>query len=297
MDRLDEWRVFVTVASRRSFAQAARTLGRSPQAVTRAVAALEARLGTRLLHRTTRSVSLTDDGERYLGRGRALLAEFEALESGGAADAPLAGRLALTAPLLFGQLHVLPVLTAFLAAHAQVDARLLLVDRVVSLAEEGVDVAVRVGPLPDSALRARLIGHVRSLVVASPDYLARAGVPRTVEALGRHPCIAFTGMAPIADRWSFPRPGRRERTVVVHPRLVVNSGQAAIDAAVAGLGIVRVLSYQVAALLQAGRLQRLLRASESPPVPVHFVQLPGAQTRTAAAFVDFALPRLRQRLA
>ncbi|MGZ3427251.1 MAG: LysR family transcriptional regulator, partial [Polyangia bacterium] len=147
MDRLDEWRVFVTVAGRRSFIAAARALGRSPQAVTRAVAGLEERLGTRLLNRTTRSVSLTDDGERYLDRGRHLLAEIDQLEARPDARAPLAGRLSITAPVLFGQLHVLPVVIELLARHPALDARLLLYDRVVSLAEEGIDVGVRLGAL------------------------------------------------------------------------------------------------------------------------------------------------------
>ncbi|MGZ3407376.1 MAG: LysR family transcriptional regulator [Polyangia bacterium] len=297
MDRLDEWRVFVTVAGRRSFIAAARALGRSPQAVTRAVAGLEERLGTRLLNRTTRSVSLTDDGERYLDRGRHLLAEIDQLEARPDARAPLAGRLSITAPVLFGQLHVLPVVTELLARHPALDVRLLLYDRVVSLAEEGIDVGVRLGALPDSALRARLVGQVRSVVCASPAYLARAGVPRTPDALSKHACIAFSGTTPLADRWSFPRAGRRrERTVTVRARLVVNSAQAAIDAAVAGLGIVRVLSYQVSRLVADGTLRIILAAHEREAVPVHLVHLPGARSRAASAFVELAAERLAGRL-
>jgi len=175
MDRTEEWRAFVAVAGRRSFVGAARALRRSPQAITRAVAALEGRLGARLLNRTTRSVSVTSDGERYLERGRRLLAELDALESAPDARAPLAGRLSVTAPVLFGQLHVAPLVAAFLEQHPEVEARLLLVDRVVSLAEEGVDLAVRIGPLPDSSLRARLVGQVRWLICASrPTWRAPA---------------------------------------------------------------------------------------------------------------------------
>src|SRR5262245_20459107 len=181
MDRTEEWRVFVAVASRRSFIEAARALRRSPQAITRSVAALEQRLGTRLLNRTTRSVSLTGEGERYLERGRRVLAELDALELPAVASAPLVGRLSITAPVLFGQLHVAPLVWAFLEQHPRIDARLLLVDRVVSLAEEGIDLSVRIGWLPDSSLRARLIGHVRWVVCASPTYLSRAGVPRSPE--------------------------------------------------------------------------------------------------------------------
>jgi DNA-binding transcriptional LysR family regulator len=297
MDRLDEWRVFLTVAGRRSFIAAARALGRSPQAVTRAVAALEERLGTRLLNRTTRSVSLTDDGERYLHRGRQALAELDQLEARPDARAPLAGRLSITAPVLFGQLHVAPVVAELLARHPGLDVRLLLYDRVVSLAEEGLDVGVRIGALPDSALRARLVGQVRSVLCASPAYLARAGVPRTPDALAKHSCIAFLGTTPNADRWSFPGGGgRRERTVAVHARLAVNTAQAAIDAAVAGLGIARVLSYQVSRLVADGTLRLVLTAHERSVVPVHLVHLPGAPSRAATAFVELAAERLRDRL-
>jgi DNA-binding transcriptional LysR family regulator len=297
MDRLGEWRVFVTVASLRSFAGAARALGRSPQAITRAVAALEARLHTRLFHRTTRSVSLTSDGARRLEPARAALAELDRLEAGTAGDAPLAGKLAVTAPVLFGQLHVLPVVTAFLVRHPQVDVRLDLLDRVVSLADEGIDLGVRIGALPDSALRARVVGQVRPLLCASPAYLARAGVPRTPEALAGHACIAYTGVTPSPDRWAFPGPGRRERVVPVRARLVVNSGQAAIDAALAGVGIVRVISYQVARLVAGKRLVPLLTAFAPPPVPVQLVHLPGVQTRVAVAFGAFVAQRLAQQLA
>jgi DNA-binding transcriptional LysR family regulator len=296
MDRLEEWRAFVTVAAAQSFVRAARSLGRSPQGITRAVAGLEARLGTRLLNRTTRSVSLTDAGARYLARGRRALADFDLLEGGDDERAPLVGTLAVTAPVLFGQLHVLPVVTAFLEAHPGLDVRLVLLDRVVSLAEEGIDLGVRIGALPDSSLRARVVGQVRTLLCASPAYLARAGRPRAPEALSRHACIALTGTTPIAERWSFPRPGKRERSVPVRARLVVNTAGAAIDAALAGLGIVRVLSYQVAELVADGKLAIILPGSEPPPVPVQLVHLPGAQTRAAASFLDFAGPRIRARL-
>jgi DNA-binding transcriptional LysR family regulator len=291
VDRLDEWRVFAAVASRRSFVEAARALRRSPQAATRAVAAVEARLGVRLLNRTTRSVSLTSDGERYLERSVRVLSEFDALEYVSEADAPLSGLLSLTAPVLFGQLHVMPVLGEFLGEHPALSARVFLVDRIVSLAEEGLDLGVRIGALPDSALRARVIGHVRLVACASPAYLARAGRPRTPEALAKHTCIGNTGATPIADRWSFPG-DKRERSVAVHARLTVNTSQAAIDAAVAGLGITRVLSYQVAHLVAANKLQVVLASYEPAAVPVQLVQLPGAPNRVAAAFVEFAARRL-----
>ena len=167
MDRSEDWRVFVHVATQRSFAKAAAQLGRSPQAITRAIAALEHRLGTRLLNRTTRSVSLSHDGERYLERARRLVAELDALESS-EIDTEPHGTLSITAPVLFGQLHVVPIVTAYLAHNAEVRVRLSLVDRVVLLAEEGVDLAVRIGELPDSSLLARQHGHLRHVLVASP---------------------------------------------------------------------------------------------------------------------------------
>lgn len=296
MDRIDQWRIFTAVATQRSFGKAARVVGKSPQQVTRAVAALEQRIGTRLFNRTTRSVSLTGDGERLLEKTRRAIAEFDALESPARADAPLTGTLSLTAPVLFGQLHVLPVVTGFLARHPALDVRLLLLDRMVSLSDEGVDAAVRIGNLRDSSLRARVVGHVRSVVVASPAYLARHGMPRSPDALAHHACIAFSGTTPVVDRWSFRRHGERERSVAVRPRLVVNAGQAAIDAALAGLGIVRVLSYQVDALVEQGRLKPLLPSWEPPPMPVQIVQLPGVQARSAVAWVEFASSRLRTRL-
>jgi len=296
MDRLDEWHVFVSVATQRSFAAAARAHGRSPQAITRAIAALEARIGTRLLHRTTRSVTPTDDGARYLERCRDVLAQFDALESPTATQAELRGTLTIAASVLFGQMQVMPVIAEFLRTHAGVDARVQLHDRVVSLAAEGVDVAVRLGALPDSALRAQLVGHVRNVVCASPDYLQRTGVPHDPDALAEHDCIAFTGTTPIPDRWSFATPARRTRSVRVRARLIVDSGRAAIDAALAGLGLVRVLSYQIEDLVAQKRLRVVLRKHEPAPVPVHVLQLPGVPTRTAAAFVELAVQRLRTSL-
>jgi DNA-binding transcriptional LysR family regulator len=295
MDRTEEWRAFLAVAGRRSFIAAARALRRSPQAITRAVAALEQRLGARLLHRTTRSVSVTSDGERYLERGRRVLADLDALEAPPDTHAPLAGRVAITAPVLFGQLHVAPLVCAFLAAHPGVEARLLLLDRVVSLADEGIDLAVRIGTLPDSSLRARAVGQVRWIVCASPAYLARAGMPRTPDALARHTCISFDAGSPLTDRWTFPRDGGRDRSVTFQPRLIVNTAQAGIDAAVAGLGILRALSYQVERFVAAKKLRLVLESFAPAPVPIHILQLPGVPSRLASAFADFAADRLRAR--
>src|SRR5690349_12848597 len=233
MDRVDEWRLFAEVAGARSFRAAARRHRVSPQAVTRAIAALEARLGRRLLNRTTRSVSLTDAGTRYLERCRRVLADIDSLDAPDPADTGLRGTLTVTAPVLFGQLHVVPIVADFLAAHAGVDVRLVLGDQIASLADAGIDVAIRIGALPDSALRARPVGAVRLIACASPAYLARAGTPRDPAALVRHACIALTPTTPIADRWAFAAgAGKRARSVRVRPRLVVDTAPAAIDAAV-----------------------------------------------------------------
>lgn len=291
MDKIDEWRVFGAVAGLKSFSLAARQLGRSPQAITRAVASLEGRLGVRLLNRTTRSVTLSDEGERYLERSRRAIAELDALEQRADATAPLSGTLSITASVLFGQLHIVPIVSAFLQTHPQMRIKLTLLDRVVSLAEEGIDLAVRIGDLADSALVARRVGEVRTLVVANPDYLERAGTPRTLDALARHACISVSGITPVVDVWSFGK-----QRVRVNPRLVVNTGQAAIDAALDGLGITRVISYQVERALASGKLRAILTSHEPDPVPIHLVHLPGPQPRSATAFAELAATMLRKRL-
>lgn len=295
MDRVDEWRIFTAVAGLRSFSAAARSLGRSPQAITRAIAALEQRLGTRLLNRTTRSVSLSGDGERYLVQSRRALAEFDMLETIDA-KAELRGTLSVTAPVLFGQLHVAPVVGTFLDRHPAVDARVVWLDRVVSLADEGIDLGVRIGALPDSALLGRLLGHVRTVVCASPAYLDEAGTPRTPEALAKHACIGFGATSRLLERWTFPGDRGRERAVTVRARLTVNTAQAAIDAAVAGRGLTRVLSYQIDRLVAARQLRIVLGGFEPPPVPVHLVHLPGVQPRVALAFAEHAATALAKRL-
>lgn len=287
MDRIEEWRVFVAVASQTSFVTAARTLGISPQGATRAVAALEKRLRTRLLNRTTRSVSLTSEGARYLERGRRVVAEVDALEKPIDANAPLVGSLSVTAPVHYGQLRVVPVVAEMLALHPGLDVRLQLQDRIVSLAEESIDVGVRIGMLPDSALRARVVGEVRTILCASPAYLERFGRPRALDDLPAHRCIAFTGATPIPDRWTFGR-----RVVSVRARLVVNTAPAAVEAALQAVGIARVLSYQVDDHVKAGRLEILLASHEPEPLPVHVVQLAGIQARAATAFADLAAKRL-----
>ena len=296
MDRLDALAIFVAVADQGSFVGAARRLGRSPAAVTRAVAALEDRLAIRLLNRTTRAVALTDAGARYLESGRRLLAEFEDLDAGAAGErAAPRGTLAVTAPILFGRMHVLPIALAFLRDHPAVDLRLLLLDRVVSLVDEGIDIGVRLGRLPDSAMRAIPAGSVGRAVYASPDYLARHGLPAVPQDLARHACVAFTDGTGMADRWSFGRDAAA-CVVAIRPRLSVNTAEAAVEAAAAGLGVTRVISYQAAALEQAGRLTRILRDHEPPAMPIQLIHPAGRHLPAKVRlFADRAVAALRAR--
>lgn len=297
MDRIDGWTTFAAVAEGRSFAAAARRLGRSPATVTRAVAALEQRLGARLLNRTTRSVAVTDVGARALEAARGALAAFEELEGVAATERQEPrGRLGVTAPVVFGRLHVLPVVEAFLRDHPAVAVQLVLHDRVVSLVDEGLDVAVRLGQLPDSSLRASRVGEVRRAVYASPKYLRANGTPRTPQGLARHTCVACSAVTPVPDRWTFERDGR-SFVVPVSARLVVNTAEAAIDAALAGLGPTCVLSYQVGAHVRSGRLERILGAFEPPAVPVQVV-IPAGRfvTPIVRAFVERTVEALRATL-
>jgi len=269
MDRLDAMRAFVAVADLGSFAEAARRLRLSPAAVTRAVALLEDQLGLTLLSRTTRSVRLTERGALYLETCRQLLDDLAHGErrARGEDSAPR-GLLTVAAPLLFGRLHVLPIVEALLREHRALTIRLMLSDRNVHLAEDGMDVAVRIGDLADSALLAVKVGEVQRVLVASPVYLAERGRPEAPAALARHDMIAFEGLENTND-WRF---GVSDRTSVrIEPRLAVNSADAAIAAAEAGLGITRALSYQVRAGIEAGRLALVLPDQAPAPVPISLV--------------------------
>jgi DNA-binding transcriptional LysR family regulator len=298
MDRIDAMRAFVASVDRGSLASAARSLGHSAAAVTRAIALLEGRLKMRLLHRSTRALHLTQFGETYLATCREVLAALDLAERGAAAEQERpSGLLTITAPLRFGQLHVRPVLDAFLDANPAVQARLLLLDRVVNLVEEGIDVAVRLAHLPDSTLVATRLGEVRRVLCASPAYIERCGTPRAPSALREHACIMERDRAE-TELWRFASaPGRSLVAISIRPRLMVNSAAVAIDSSIAGHGITRVMSYQAAAAVRAGKLIVLLAQYEPPPIPLHLV-LPSARSRTLKqrAFVDFAAPRLRDHL-
>ena len=286
MDRLDAMQVFIAVADLRGFAPAARKLGLSPSAVTRLVAALEERLGARLLQRTTRSVALTDAGTRYLERARRILADVEEAESSaeGERSSPR-GRLVISAPVGFGRLHVSPLVSAYLQRHREVSCDLRLSDRIINLVEEGVDAAVRIGHLPDSTLVARQVGRMRRIVVASKAYLKARGKPGTPADLAMHDTVQF-GAATAAAEWRFIAGGREVR-IASAPRFSTNSADAAIQYAEQDGGLTRVLAYQAAAAIRRGTLEVVLQEFEEPALPIHVVyptsRLLSAKVR---AFVD-----------
>ena len=296
MDRLEAMSVFVAAVERGSLSAAGRQLGMPLATVSRKLSDLEAHLHARLLHRSTRKLTLTDAGRDYYASCKRILEDVGEAERDASGEySEPRGELTVAAPIVFGRLHLLPAIAQFLQAYPQVDVRLVQGDRNTNLVEEHLDLALRIGALPDSNFTATALGRVRRVACASPDYLARRGVPKTPEDLAAHACISFATLD-AADAWRFTKAGD-ERLVTVHPRLVVNTAEAAIDAALAGVGITRVLSYQVAAAFGDGRLQRLLPEHEAEPVPVHLLfdgrrRLP----LKLRAFVDFATPRLRERL-
>ena len=293
MDRIEAMGLFVAIADAGSLAAAGRRLRLPLQTVSRKLQALEDHLGVRLLTRTTRRLALTEEGRDYLDACRRVLADIEDAERRVAGrHAEPKGQLAITAPVVFGRLHVLPVLTEFLDAYPQVEARLMLLDRVIDLVEEGIDAAVRIGPLPDSSLIATRLGGLRRVVCASPAYLKKHGTPETLADLARHDCITFAGISSPVN-WKFDGIG----TASIRSRLVVTTAEAAVDAAIAGIGVTRLLLYQVAEALDAGKLRLILTGFETPAVPVNLVSVEGRQAPARVrAFLDFAVPRLRARL-
>jgi DNA-binding transcriptional LysR family regulator len=286
MDRIDAMTAFVTVADLQGFAPAARRLRVSPSAVTRSIAALEERLGTRLLQRTTRSVTLTDAGTRFLERARRILADVAEAEGAAQAERSVpSGRFVVAAPNVFGRIHVAPLMCAYLSRYPAVIGELTLADRMVNLIDDGVDVAVRIGALDDASYVARLVGATRRVVVASPAYLARRKRPRTPAGLAGHALIQFTALTPTPE-WKFVRGGDEIR-VGLTPTYVTNSADAAIGHAVLGGGLTMVLSYQVREAVQSGQLKILLSEFERPPLPIHIVY-PTARLLSAKvrAFID-----------
>lgn len=296
MDRFHELKVFVAVAETGGFAKAAARLGSSPPAVTRVVAALEQRLGVEFFARTTRRVRLTEAGKLFLERARGLLADLETAESEVTGENRLpTGHLSVTASVTLGRTILPPIVAGFLNAHSRITAKALLLDRIVNLIEEGIDVAVRIGDLPDSTLIARHVGDVRRILVASPGYLAKRGAPKTAAELKLHSIIAFTALMPNGE-WAYVGEKGAQR-VALQPRFEINDATAAIAAAEAGNGITNALSYMVAKSIREGRLAPVLLNLCPPPVPVQLVY---PESRLVApkvrAFIDYAAPRIRAAL-
>lgn len=293
MDRLQAMTTFVAVVDSGGFASAARKLKQSPPVVTRAVAELEERLGLRLLTRTTRFVRVTDAGARFAEDCRRILADVEEAETAatGTHAAPR-GTLTITAPVLFGHLYVTPILVSYLQQFPEVDAQCLFLDRMVNVVEEGIDVAVRIGELPDSSLQATRVGRVRPVLVAAPSYLKAHGVPLRPQDLADHTIVSASGVSPVSE-WRFNDAGK-PLLQRMQPRLSTTTNDSAIAAAVAGLGITRLLSYQVAEQVRRGALQVVLQEFEAAPLPVHVVHHEGRRaTQKVRAFIDLAVQTLR----
>ena len=299
MDRLDAMSVLVAVVETGSFSAAGRKLRAPLPTISRKVSELEAHLRTQLLIRTTRRLTLTDAGAAYVTASKRILeqvAEAERVASG-EYTAPR-GDLVVTAPIVFGRLQVLPAITEFLKNYPEIDVRLLLADRNVHLIDDHVDVAVRIGTLADSSMVATRVGAVRWVVCASPAYLAATGTPKVPEDLSALACISFDALTS-ATSWSFAAgKTRTEHTVPIHSRLAVNTAEAAIDAAIAGTGVTRVLSYQAANAVAEGKLKIVLADYERDPLPVNLVYLEqNLLPRKTRAFLDFVAPRIRESVA
>lgn len=294
MARLETMEIFVAVAEEQSFAGGARRLNLSAPAVTRAVAALEERLGVKLLTRTTRYVRLTDAGQRYLEDARRIVNEAnEADEAAAGINAEPRGHLVVTAPVLFGRMFVIPGIVDYLQRFPAVEVSAIFLDRVVNMLEEGIDVGIRIGELPDSSMRAIRVGHVRQVLCASPGYLAEKGIPKSPAALSLHTLIVAATGSWSAIEWKF-LDGDKITTDKIKPRLSVTGNDAAIAAAIDGLGITRVLSYQVAPFLASGQVQTVLSEYELQPLPIHVLHREGRHASAKVrSFVDLMVERLR----
>jgi len=296
MNLLESMSVLVAVVDAGSLSAAARRLGMPLPTVSRKVGELESHLKTRLLHRTTRQLSLTEAGASYVAACRRILEEIGEAERAATGEyASPKGELVVTAPIVFGRLHVVPIVAEFLAHYPEINVSLLLADRVVHLMDENVDAAIRIGELPDSALMATGVGTVRRVVCASPGYLATHGVPTRPRDLAGHECITFEVLA--SKRAWFFGSGKSEQYVPVHSRLAVNTAEAAIDAAILGVGLINVLAYQVADAIRDNALRVVLDTFEAAPLPISLVHK-GQEPLPLKlrAFLDFLTPRLRARI-
>jgi len=296
MDRFESMQILVNVVEAGSFSAASRKLGVPLATVSRKVSDLETHLKTRLLVRSTRQLALTDAGRAYVASVKRILEDLNATERTAAGEytAPR-GELVITAPLAFGRLHVLPVVAEFLKAYPEIDIRLILTDRLVHLLEDQVDLAVRIGTLPDSSLVAVRVGETQPMMFASRAYLGARGTPKCTNDLRNHDCIMFDGLG-MTNAWSV-RNGKSETAIPIMPRLTVTTAEAAIDAAIAGVGIARVLCYQAKSPQYADQLVTVLDQCAPPPMPINLVHAgQGLLPLKLRAFIDFAAPRLKQRL-
>ncbi len=293
MDRFSEMQIFVAVAESEGFAAGARKLKISPPAATRAVADLEYRLGIKLLNRTTRYVRVTDAGQRYLDDCKRILAQVtEADEAAIGINAAPRGHLVITAPVLFGRMYVMPCVVAYLQKHPDTEISAMFVDRVVNMLDEGIDVALRVGDLSDSSFKAIKVGTVRRVVCASPAYIEKYGLPQHPNDLSEHQIIVASSLSPNVE-WRFLE-NKQSKIVRVKPRLTVTSNDAAIEAAVEGLGITRLISYQIAPELQNGQLKIILSEYEYPALPINILHREGRNSSAKVrAFIDLVAEKLK----
>lgn len=297
MDRLEAMGLFMSVVEEGSLSAAGRKLGMPLATVSRKLSDLETHLKARLLNRSTRGLTLTDAGRDYLAACKRILEDVTEAERTAAGEfSEPRGELVVTAPLVMGRMHVLPVVIEFLAAYPEINVRLIQGDRIAHLFEEQIDLAVRVGELPDSRLTATRIGATRRVVCGHPDYFAARGLPQVPRDLADHRCVTFDAINS-SEVWRFPVDGA-EVAVPVRSALVVNTAEAAIDAAIAGVGVTRVLAYQIEEWTRRGRLQTALREFAPAAMPVSLVY-PGQRRLPLKlrAFLDYATPRLRERLA
>jgi DNA-binding transcriptional LysR family regulator len=299
MDRLEAMSILVASAEAGSFSAAGRQLGVPLPTISRKIAELEAHLNTRLLVRTTRKLSLTEAGLAYIAACKRILEQVDEAESQAAGEYTVPrGTLTMTAPIVLGRLHVVPVVNEFLANFAQINVYLTLSDHTISLVDEHIDLAVRVGALPDSTLIATKVGEIRRVVCGSPAYFAAHGTPKTPDDLKEHMCVTFTALAS-GMTWIFnPRGSKTSKGVRPYCRLNINTAESAIDAAIAGVGVTNVLSYQIAQPVAEGKLKVILQDYEPDPIPVHLVHAGHAiLPLKLRRFTEFAASRLRKSLA
>ncbi|TDN70750.1 LysR family transcriptional regulator [Paraburkholderia sp. BL10I2N1] len=294
MDRLQAMTAFLTVLDTGGFASAARKLKVSPSVVTRMVGELEDAMGVRLLTRTTRMVRVTDTGAEYAERCRRILADIEEAEqSATSMHGNPRGLLSITSSMLFGKMYVTPIVTEYLGRYNEVDISCWFLDRIVNIVDEGIDVAIRLGELPDSSMQAVRVGRVRRVVCASPAYLERHGIPEAPDELAGHQIVSASGVSSLSE-WRFGTDERRQ-SVRVKPRMTTTTNDSAISAVVSGLGLTQLLSYQVAQQLREGTLKAVLVDFEPPPLPIHVLHREGRHvTRKVRTFLDLAIERLRE---